>query len=89
VEFYEENGPTGFARHLLRSTGSNFGIEGFLVMLVGNRAPYRKKHAATQAEIDAWNAHRARFAAQAREGMDVKESLGFIRHPGWRWHGEA
>ena len=39
IEFYEQNGPTGFARHLLRPTGSNFGVEGFLVMLVGNRHP--------------------------------------------------
>src|SRR5581483_5016381 len=31
LEFYKENGPTGFARHLIPSTGSNFGIEGFLV----------------------------------------------------------
>ena len=25
----------------------------------------------------------------AREGMDVKEALGYIRHPGWRWAGEV
>jgi tryptophan halogenase len=49
LEFYEENGPMGFSRHLLRSTANNFGIEGFLVMLVGNKAPYRARHHATAA----------------------------------------
>ena len=88
MEFYEQNGPTGFARHLLRGTGSNFGVEGFLVMLVGNRHPYSARHAATAAERETFNRRRADFAAQAAAGMDVEETLGVIRHPGWRWHGE-
>jgi tryptophan halogenase len=88
LEFYEQNGPTGFARHLLRPTGSNFGVEGFLVMLVGNRHPYTGKHAATPAEQETFDRRRAQFAAQAAAGLDVKETLAVIRHPGWRWHGE-
>jgi tryptophan halogenase len=89
LEFYNENGPTGFARHLLRPTGSNFGIEGFLVMLVGNRVPYKGRHDATDAERQTWNRHRAAFAAQAQSGMDIREALACIRHPGWRWNAEA
>jgi tryptophan halogenase len=89
LEFYKENGPTGFGRHLLSSTGSNFGIEGFLVMLVGNRVPYRAKYVPTQAEMEAWNQRRAQFAAQARAGLNVKEALAYIRHPGWQWLGDA
>ncbi len=42
LEFYEENGPTGLSRHFLeRESGNFFGVEGFLVMLVGTRYPYR------------------------------------------------
>lgn len=88
LEFYEENGPTGFSRHLLKATANNFGIEGFLVMLVGNKAPYRAKHHATAAERETWNRHRAMFAEQARGGMDVKEALAVVRRPEWRWFGE-
>src|SRR6185436_18575210 len=37
LEFYDENGPTGFCGHLLENSGSQFGTDGFLAMLVGNR----------------------------------------------------
>ena len=88
LEFYRQNGPTGFARHLLRGTGSNFGVEGFLVMLVGNKYPYIGRHEATAQEREIFNQRRAAFAAQAQGAMTVKESLEIVRHPGWRWHGE-
>ena len=50
LDFYEENGPTGYARYQLSNTGSQFGIEGFLVMLVGNRVPYRNRYIASDVE---------------------------------------
>lgn len=88
LEFYKENGPTGFSRHLLRSTGSSFGIEGFLVMLVGNQVPYNNRHPASAMEREIWKAHRKRFLSEARNGLDVKQCLQFIRHPNWRWAGD-
>jgi len=88
MEFYEENGPMGFSRHLLKATANNFGIEGFLVMLVGNKAPYRMQHQPTAAERENWNRHRAAFAAEAAAGMDVREALAVVRRPEWRWFGE-
>ena len=89
LDFYHENGPTGFSRHLLRATGSSYGIEGFLVMLVGNSVPYKNRHKATAAEREAFNAHRRQFHAAAQTGMDVKQCLACIRNPAWRWHAEA
>lgn len=89
LEFYEENGPTGLCRHLMRNmsgTGNQFGIEGFLVMLVGNRVPYRGRHVATEAKCQTWNRHLAAYRAEGQKGMDVKEALGFVHHPGWRWN---
>jgi tryptophan 7-halogenase len=89
LEFYRENGPTGFARYTLPSPENNFGIEGYLVMLVGNRVPYEGKHRATAAEQQAWNAHRAHFISQALSGLDVKEALSYVRHPAWQWNAEV
>ncbi len=88
LDFYAENGPTGFARKLLKNSGSQFGIEGFLVMLVGNRVPYRNHHSPTEMEQQMVNQGRARFAAQARLGLTVKEALAYIKHPGWEWFGD-
>ncbi|MDB6154572.1 MAG: tryptophan-5-halogenase [Chthoniobacteraceae bacterium] len=89
LEFYKENGPTGFCRYRLPRTENDFGLEGYLVMLVGNRVPYNVRHTPTSAEQVIWNRHRSEFVAEARKGLDVKESLAYVRHPGWQWNAEA
>ena len=88
LEFYAENGPTGFCRYRLPRTENDFGVEGFLVMLVGNRVPYQAKHHPADAERAIWERHRAHFNATAIAGIDVKESLAYIRHPGWQWNAD-
>lgn len=89
LEFYKENGPTGFGRHMLRSIETDFGMEGYLVMLVGNRVPYSSRHQAAPAETALWNQRRAAYTAEARKAMDIKEALSYVRHPGWSWAGDA
>lgn len=89
LEFYEENGPNSVARHTLRRIENDFGIEGHLALLVGNRAPYRKRIPITDADRAAWNVRRAQFASQARIGLGVKETLAAIRNPHWRWSDDA
>ena len=89
LEFYEENGPTGFCRYRLPDTRNDFGAEGHLVMLVGNRAPYRAKYKPTELERIIWERHRAEFNAVAQNALDVKDSLAFIRHPGWAWNADG
>ncbi|MCW1884087.1 tryptophan 7-halogenase [Luteolibacter flavescens] len=88
LDFYEENGPTGFCRYRMGSSQNDFGIEGYFVMLVGNRAPYRKRHTSTAQEKAIWEAHRQANAARARQGIDVKEALHYVRHPGWQWNAD-
>jgi tryptophan halogenase len=89
LKFYDENGPTGFLRYHLGNTGSQFGVEGFLVMLVGNRVPYRAKYTPSAQERAIWNAHTEQFRqAVATRAMDAREALSFIRHPDWRWNDE-
>jgi tryptophan halogenase len=88
LAFYEENGPTGFCRYRMGSSQNDFGIEGYFVMLVGNRAPYRKRHAASPQEKAIWEAHRQANINKAHHGIDVKEALYYVRHPGWQWNSE-
>ena len=88
LEFYAENGPTGFCRYRLPRSENDFGIEGFLVMLVGNRVPYAARHTPTAAERAVWERHRADFNATAQAGLDVRETLAYIRHPGWQWNAD-
>ena len=58
-------------------------------MLVGNRAAYRAKYTPTEMERINWQRHRADFIATAQNALDVKDSLAFVRHPGWKWHGDV
>ncbi|WP_289031675.1 tryptophan 7-halogenase, partial [uncultured Algoriphagus sp.] len=88
LEFYEENGPSGFSRRLIPDVANDYGIEGFLVMLVGNKVPHRKPYQPSASELRVWNQRRALFAREARKGIDVRQALSFIRQPGWKWHGD-
>lgn len=68
---------------------NNFGIEGYLVMLVGNQAPDQARHTPTPAEQLAWTSNRATYMATALRGLTVAESLHMIRLPQWRWNNES
>ena len=89
LEFYKENGPTGVARYMLPTQMNNFGIEGYLVMLVGNQAPYQARHILTAAEQHMWAVNRSAFTSKALHGLTVAESLRVIRSSGWNWNHPA
>jgi tryptophan halogenase len=88
LDFYQENGPTGFARYVLSNHETQFGIEGYLVQLVGNKVPYRNVHTPTDAEVQFVNHVRNQNRIMAKQGLTVAESLAIIRHPNWRWNAE-
>ncbi len=87
LEFYRENGPTGMGRYTLRRHAANYTMEAYLVMLVGNRAPYEARHAATPREKAAWDEVRGGLRRQARQGLSVAETLRFMRSSRWQWRG--
>jgi tryptophan halogenase len=92
LRFFGENGPTGLCRHLLRGLpgiANQFGVEGYLVMLVGNRVPYQKKHAPDPAELQRWLAHVSKCEAEGKAGVTVQEALKFVKHPNWRWFSDG
>ena len=85
VDFYEENGPTMFARHQLGHHDNIFGLEGHLALLIGQAVPHRARHTPASAELERWRGHAADLGAQAANGLTVSEALACIRHPAWRW----
>ena len=88
LDFYEENGPTGFCRYRMPNSQTDFGIEGYLVMLVGNQWPHRRPYQPSTEERRIWNIHRAQLQATAQRGLTVKEALAYVHHPGWQWHSD-
>jgi tryptophan 7-halogenase len=85
VEFYQDAGPAQFGRYLLQNADNVYALEGHLAMLVGQGVPYRAQYTPTAIELATWQRHTADFAAKARIGLTVEESLAAIRAPGWRW----
>src|SRR4029077_8914614 len=82
-----ENGPSGLGRYSLpQRTESNFGLEGWLVMMVGNCVPYRGRHFAAKEERLVWGRRQAEFAMNAQRGFDVRQALACVRDPRWRWN---
>lgn len=91
LDFYAENGPTGLGRHLLQTPlGGNtqFGIEGWLVMLIGQRVPYRNMGNVSEQERAIFRRHCQNFRDQARQGYTPAEALKFVHHPDWAWYGD-
>ncbi|MBB5351698.1 tryptophan halogenase [Haloferula luteola] len=90
LDFYAENGPTGLSRYRLPAshTQNDFGIEGYLVMLVGMQVAYQNRHQPTSQEWTTWQQHRAAHISQARQGLTVKEALAYVRHPAWEWNAD-
>ena len=84
LRFYAENGPNGFGRHLLPNTINDFGIEGYLVMLLGNGVEHRNPYRVTPEHRSVWEGHRRKLRRKAKLGMDVKEALAWFRRNGWR-----
>jgi tryptophan halogenase len=88
LDFYHENGPTGFTRYKMANNESHFTIEGYLVQFVGNKVPHRNPHLPTPAEMQRINQHRAQNRMLAKQGLTVAECLAIIRNPNWRWFSE-
>lgn len=86
LDFYWENGPTGFCRYFIDGAQKNdFGLEGYLVMLIGNKTPYRNAGKISLQEMQLWQHHRSAWRGEAARGMTVNEALGYVHHPNWVW----
>ena len=82
VEFYRENGPSVVAGASLVHPSNSFKMDGFIAMLVGQNVPHQKPYTPPPQEQHFWKQHCMRLAAEARQGMTVKEALDSIRAPG-------
>lgn len=90
MELYRENGPTGLLRYKLPNGSENdFGIEGYLVMLLGMKVPWRRRHESSPTERHAWQEHLSKNAAVANAGLTVEQSLQFVHDPRWKWFERA
>jgi tryptophan halogenase len=87
VDYYKENGPSGLWRVPLFEGAEyrNFGMEGYLALLVGMQIPYQKTFEPDARDREYWQQLRASFKAQAERAYSIREALDLIRSPQWQW----
>ncbi|HEY7116161.1 MAG TPA: tryptophan halogenase family protein [Tepidisphaeraceae bacterium] len=84
IETYRENGPTMWLEPTI-DRSSQFGVPGYLAMLLGQRVEHRPLRAPTAEETRTWEAERQRYRKMAMSGLSVRETLAAIRSPKWEW----
>lgn len=87
LEFYHQHGPSGYLKAFFLDGITDFGLEGWLVMLVGNQIPHNGAKPNPK-ELQTFRDHCATTLRQAATCMDVKAALQYVHHPGWTWHGD-
>jgi tryptophan halogenase len=85
VDYFQENGPSTYARTTLLHGNDIFGMEGYLTLLVGQKVPYRREHKPTPQEVRIWNGIRAENRMKALTGLTVRQALDAIALPSWKW----
>jgi tryptophan halogenase len=85
VEYYQENGPGIYHQLTLMDKLSQFNLEGYWALLVGQRVPYQRLYVPTEQERGAWRQIQQAFRNKAEAGVSVKEALTLVRSQDFRW----
>jgi tryptophan halogenase len=85
VELYRESGPCFWLFQNLRVL-NQFGMAGYITMLLGQKVEYRLRSEPSEAEMSIWRATRQRFGAAASHSISVRDALAAIRSPLWQWN---
>jgi tryptophan halogenase len=64
---------------------NSFGMDGYLVMLVGQGVAHGKPYAPPPNEAKIWRDKCLTWAHEARRGLNVQQCLEAIRRPGMKW----
>ena len=85
VEWFQETGPGIFHRQTLLDPLSQFGLEGYWSLLIGQKVPIKRPYIPSPRERDIWRQIQQTFKNKALTAVDIKEALALIRSPGFRW----
>lgn len=88
VEYYRECGPTQMWALETMGRGDPFGWEGYLMMLVGQKVPFKKEWRPAPSDQRRWEQFRHELAQRAGKGIGMREALDMIRSANWRWRSD-
>jgi tryptophan halogenase len=84
VEFYRENGPSTMFRNDLLDPRDQFGVEGYLSMLIGQSVPC-KAYQPSQEERALWQQIRAGWARRASRAIGADHALAILSDERFGW----
>lgn len=82
VAFYQENGPTSFAKDWLLPRASQFGVEGWWALLVGQGVPW-KRQAISADERQRWAERQVRLERAVQVSLTTEQALAIVAKPGY------
>src|SRR5262249_32029536 len=85
VDYYWENGPGTYHQQTLLNRLSQFGLEGYWALLLGQKVPYAPLYEPSPQERQTWQRIQEAFRAKAMNGVGVKEALTLVRSPAFQW----
>jgi tryptophan halogenase len=83
--YYQENGPGTYHHLTLLNRLSQFGLEGYWALLIGQKVPCRRPYVPSPQERATWRQIQQAFKARAETAVGVKEALTTVRSPEFRW----
>jgi tryptophan halogenase len=78
MEWYQQKGPSPYAAPALVSSQDIFGIDGYLVTLLGQSVPHQSDFQPSEQELRKWNAAREHYKARAASAMSVSEAAAIV-----------
>jgi tryptophan halogenase len=81
---YHAAGPTSVIDHVIRPN-TIFGLQGYLCMLVGQRAPTEWTEQPTRGEWQAYDQYRQMLRNEASQAIGMREALALVNSPQWSW----
>ena len=85
VAYYREMGPSVLWRKTLLDPSDQFGMEGYLSMLVGQQVPYDYKFEPTAQERASWQRIQQAIKNKVTTAFTVREGLSMVRCTQWQW----
>jgi tryptophan halogenase len=87
VEFFRENGPSVLWRRILfeETDPSEFGMEGYIAMLVGQCVPYRSSYKPSEQDRQNWRVIQHAIRQKVADAFTITEALKLIRSDSWNW----
>jgi tryptophan 7-halogenase len=85
VSYYQAVGPSVLARDTLLDYNDQFGMEGYLTMLVGQKVPTRHQYMPTQQEQMNWQRIQQAVKNRVAGAYTVAEALKLVRSDAYQW----